>query len=129
MSADTEPALVLDWSAASDAGPNAAGGKGWNLGRLDRYGLTVPPGAVLTAAAYRSFMAAHDLTAEAASLEAVAPNASDESTVQRLAALRDRIEMAALPAEVSMALNTILLRADVAGAALAVRSSATAEDA
>src|SRR6266508_478654 len=134
MSADTATALVLDWPAAADAGPSVAGGKGWNLGWLDRYGLTAPPGVVLAAAAYQSFMAANDLWTEAAALEAALPDVSDEGAAQRLAAqrlaaLRGGIEAGALPGEVRAALEIILQRADIAGAALAVRSSATAEDA
>jgi phosphoenolpyruvate synthase/pyruvate phosphate dikinase len=38
-----------------------AGGKGANLGELTRAGLPVPPGFVLTTAAYRAFVAGNDL--------------------------------------------------------------------
>ena len=40
---------------------NLAGGKGANLGELTRAGLPVPPGFVLTTAAYRAFVAADEL--------------------------------------------------------------------
>jgi len=38
-----------------------AGGKGANLGELTRAGLPVPPGFVLTTAAYRAFVTENDL--------------------------------------------------------------------
>ncbi|WP_191579158.1 PEP/pyruvate-binding domain-containing protein [Achromobacter insolitus] len=44
-------ALVLDWPAAAQAGPHAAGGKGWQLGRMAQFGVPVPDGFVLTAQA------------------------------------------------------------------------------
>jgi len=31
--------IFLNWPEAFNAGAMVAGGKGWNLGRLDRYGL------------------------------------------------------------------------------------------
>ncbi|CAB3665946.1 Prodigiosin synthesizing transferase PigC [Achromobacter animicus] len=44
-------ALVLDWPAAAQAGPQAAGGKGWQLGRMAQFGVPVPDGFVLAAQA------------------------------------------------------------------------------
>ncbi|MFC5476223.1 PEP/pyruvate-binding domain-containing protein [Paraherbaspirillum soli] len=44
-------ALILDWDAAAHAGPAQAGGKGWQLGRLARFGVSVPPGFIIAAAA------------------------------------------------------------------------------
>lgn len=41
---------LLDWPAALAAGTAAAGGKGWQLARLARYGLPVPDGLVVPAA-------------------------------------------------------------------------------
>ena len=38
-----------------------AGGKAANLGELVRAGVSVPPGFVLTTAAYRAYVAANDL--------------------------------------------------------------------
>ncbi len=42
-------AAVLDWAAAAQAGPQAAGGKGWQLGRMAQLGVPVPDGFVLPA--------------------------------------------------------------------------------
>ncbi|MGB3430834.1 PEP/pyruvate-binding domain-containing protein, partial [Achromobacter sp.] len=40
---------VLDWAGAALAGPQAAGGKGWQLGRMAQLGVPVPDGFVLPA--------------------------------------------------------------------------------
>ena len=84
------------------------GGKGANLGRLVRLGFPVPPGFVVTTAAYRAALAASDL-AEA-----------DPET------LRARLSEISLPAEVSAPLLDRYRR--LGAGAVAVRSSGTAED-
>lgn len=40
--------MIYSWSEAFEAGPAIVGGKGWNLGRLARYGFEVPRGCVIT---------------------------------------------------------------------------------
>jgi pyruvate,water dikinase len=122
---------VLDWADAAAAGPGAAGGKGWNLGRLHRYGLPVPEGAVLSAAAYRLFMQANGLLAEAMAVEQQAPEGNGPGSAgaeARLAALRERIREAPLPRPLERALRAMLALPGLAGELLAVRSSATVED-
>ena len=42
---------ILDWEAAAEAGHAQAGGKGWQLAMLSRFGAAVPPGIVIDAAA------------------------------------------------------------------------------
>jgi rifampicin phosphotransferase len=114
---------ALTWAEASEAGPLRAGGKGWNLGRLHRYGFPVPPGAVLTAEAYREHLAGCGV---AASLpltgidDVTAPDAA-----ARLEAVRAAIAAAPLPAPVR---ETALALAAGLRFPLAVRSSATGED-
>ncbi|KJR47138.1 Phosphoenolpyruvate synthase [Desulfosporosinus sp. I2] len=49
------------WPEAFQAGVEAAGGKGWNLGRLERYGFRVPSGGVLAAVSYQSFIKENNL--------------------------------------------------------------------
>lgn len=46
--------FILDWPAAAERGPGAAGGKGWQLGRMAELGLPVPDGFVIAAEASRS---------------------------------------------------------------------------
>ena len=54
-------AFFLDWAGAFQAGAEAAGGKGWNLGRIDRYGFNIPAGGVLSAGASQSFIEENNL--------------------------------------------------------------------
>src|SRR5215471_12567025 len=51
---NTNPQLsvVLTWEQAVAAGPEVCGGKGYNLGRLHRYGFRIPRGGVIPAAWY-----------------------------------------------------------------------------
>lgn len=54
-------ALVLDWAAAADAGPQVAGGKGWQLGRMAQFGVPVPDGFVLAAQASQAHAPGQDV--------------------------------------------------------------------
>ena len=106
-----------------------AGGKGANLGELTRAGLPVPPGFVIGAPVYASFVDVTGLRArigerlaqvdidDAAALEAVA------------AETRNLIESMELPGEIESAiLDAYRELAGDEGIPVAVRSSATAED-
>lgn len=57
---------ILDWAAASQGGAAAAGGKGWQLGRLAALGVAVPPGFVLAASASRGHHAGQAVPASVA---------------------------------------------------------------
>ena len=46
----------LNWEGSATSDPAEVGGKGLNLGRLHRYGFSVPGGGVLTSRAYRDFL-------------------------------------------------------------------------
>ncbi|MCE9584448.1 MAG: pyruvate, phosphate dikinase [Planctomycetes bacterium] len=121
--------LTLDWNAAFSAGPRLAGGKGWNLGRLARYGFPVPEGFVLSADAHRRFMQAPLFRRLAAEFAQVgAGEAASEEITARLSMLRRTIEAAALPPDVIDALRQSLGVTGLDRGAFAVRSSATAED-
>lgn len=63
---------ILDWPAAASSGAKRAGGKGWQLGMLHRYGVAVPEGftvAVEAAAGRRPGDAVPDALAEALTTE------------------------------------------------------------
>ena len=107
------------------------GGKGGSLGELTRAGIEVPPGFVVKTGAFERFVQA--LEAEAplrAQVEHLDPN--DLDTVgARTAAVRARLENSPLPDDVR---DEILaahaeLCGDLPDAPVAVRSSATTEDA
>ena len=90
---------------------DVVGGKGANLGRLSHLGLPVPPGFVITTAAYRAFLAANELER----LGATDPGS-----------LRARIPQVPLPDDLSAAILAAYQR--LGAVPVAVRSSGTAED-
>ena len=97
-----------------------AGGKGANLGELSRAGLPVPPGFIVTTEAYRSYVAANDLT------ERVLQLATGREPDDAADPIRELFTSGVIPVD---------LRDEVTGAyqalgqpPVAVRSSATAED-
>jgi pyruvate,water dikinase len=107
------------------------GGKGGSLGELQRAGLAVPPGYVVTTPAFERFLAA--LEREAPVRAAVAALSGDdlEAITACSRALRRRMEDSELPGEVLgelAAAHERLVRAHPEQP-VAVRSSATTEDA
>ena len=122
------PAL-LDWTDAVAAGAVAAGGKGWNLGRLHRYGFRVPRGGVIAAHVYDAVLSDPEITSlveEVAKLRLDAIG-RDEVTA-KLRRLRELILEADFPAGFADELHLFLSEHGLEHAFLAVRSSATAED-
>jgi pyruvate,water dikinase len=102
------------------------GGKGGSLGELTRAGIAVPPGFVVSTAAFEEFAGALGTRAPVAAL---APG--DLGAVNACAKqLRARVEAAEFPpalrADIGAAYRAL---AASAGGAVAVRSSATTEDA
>jgi phosphohistidine swiveling domain-containing protein len=109
-----------------------AGGKAVGLGGLIQAGLPVPPGFVLNTAAYSHFVEANHLGAGIQELATVPPDASPqdyEEASERISALFKRGTMPAeIAAELGAAYGRLGGRLDGGDAAVAVRSSATAED-
>jgi pyruvate,water dikinase len=103
-----------------------AGGKAANLGELIRAGFPVPGGFCVTTRAYEDIAAAADLTELLGALAATPPD--DESRGAALAGrARERILSTPMPPHVTEAV-TSAYRELGRHAAVAVRSSATAED-
>jgi pyruvate,water dikinase len=103
-----------------------AGGKGANLGEMLRVGLPVPPGFVVTTAAYRDFVAANALQGQIERLAGAAP-AGDLSALTGAAdAIAGLFAGASMPPEVAAAIRQAC--ATLGEPPVAVRSSATAED-
>ena len=105
------------------------GGKGGSLGELTQAGIDVPPGFVVTTAAFEQFLA---------KLEAVEPirprveelDPADLGAATSLSErLRARVMGEAMPAEVEDALRAAHAELCPDGQPVAVRSSATTEDA
>jgi phosphoenolpyruvate synthase len=104
-----------------------AGGKGANLGELSHEGLPVPPGFVVTTGAYDAFVEAGGLKGEILSLASRADDpAAFEAAAEKIRLLFARGE---IPDEVAGEIRGAYDRlASANGGAVAVRSSATAED-
>ncbi len=120
---------VLNWSQASAAGPAISGGKGWNLGRLDQFGFSIPRGGVVIAKVYTRLMAEPAFLHARRRLETVsAEDAAQPSVADAFDALRRAIEASRLPERVLSDLGCFLTDSRLADVPLAVRSSATAED-
>ena len=108
-----------------------AGGKGANLGALIQAGLPVPPGFCVTTAGYRQFVAENNLTPQIQAALARTPTDDPLALDAASAAIRQHFTEGHVPeemaAEVCVAYQA--LSAKHGGpAAVAVRSSATAED-
>jgi pyruvate,water dikinase len=103
-----------------------AGGKGANLGELARAGFPVPPGFVVTAAAYLEAMERGGVRAELLE-KAAAEVGSPESLARVAAELQGLVRAAGLPADVAAAIRAAYA-AFGDDPRVAVRSSATAED-
>ena len=124
---------IVDLSEVSRANIPLVGGKGANLGEMLRAELPVPPGFVLTVAAYERMRANHGLGARIDTLLRTV-NPEDPAALQRVSAeLREMITSVPLPHELSVALEHAYdrLAESTPGTSepiVAVRSSATAED-
>jgi pyruvate,water dikinase len=119
---------VLGWQQAYAAGPAVCGGKGYNLGRLDRYGFRVPRGGTIPAGWYTAML---NVAPEPALsfLRSVPGEAATQPAVLRaLDEIRYELENAQLPAHMHSALAEFLATQGLTGATVSVRSSATAED-
>lgn len=121
------PPLVLPFQRIASADLPRVGGKGANLGELARLGLPVPPGFCLTTAAYDAFLSgAGDTAALFEALDRL--DGKDPDAARRAAEpMRATLLRAPLPEPVRDAVLAAWHALD-AGAAYAVRSSATAED-
>lgn len=117
--------LPLD---AEGATLEMVGGKGASLASMAMAGLPVPAGFHLTTAAYRRFVDANHL--HAGIEEALRGATSDDpATLERAAAaIHALFQGGALPDDIAVAIRHAYAGMDEHGPAVAVRSSATAED-
>lgn len=106
------------------------GGKGASLGELTRAGIPVPPGFVVTTAAFETFIEAMDPDGGIRRrIEELEPDQL-EATQKASTEIRERIAAVDLPAELASTITAAYreLCGDAAAAPVAVRSSATSED-
>ncbi|WP_406633659.1 PEP/pyruvate-binding domain-containing protein [Pseudarthrobacter quantipunctorum] len=114
----------------SDVGPGdiaAAGGKAVGLGGLILAGLPVPPGFVLTTAAYSHFVEENNLAAGIQDLAALPPQAEPQAYADASRRISDLFKTGTMPAGIAAELGAAYGRLG-SGTPVAVRSSATAED-
>ncbi|NVJ00054.1 phosphoenolpyruvate synthase [Myxococcus sp. AM009] len=116
---------LLWFSELSRADVALAGGKGANLGEMTRAGLPVPPGFVITAAAFQEAMA--PVRARLSALWAQVDPDDPSSLTRVTQQLREHVRSAPIPERLRA---TLLEAYQQLGAdrAVAVRSSATSED-
>src|SRR5262249_132469 len=103
-----------------------AGGKAANLGEMLRAGLPVPPGFVVTTAAYDDFLAANGLREEGERLTRTSPPEAAAALEAPSQAIAARFAAGAMPKAAAPAVREAYAR--MGEPAVAVRSSATAED-
>ncbi|MBX6388885.1 MAG: phosphoenolpyruvate synthase [Frankia sp.] len=118
------------WFSELSAGDvDLAGGKGANLGELTQAGFPVPPGFVVTSAAYQRALADAGLDTELARLAAEVDPSDAAGLAAASADLRARVRAVPMPDEVRRAVLDAYHRlGDGEPVPVAVRSSATAED-
>ncbi|NLG76073.1 MAG: phosphoenolpyruvate synthase, partial [Xanthomonadaceae bacterium] len=109
-------------------GKNASLGE--MIGKLGRLGIAVPDGFATTADAFREFLRQDGLDAEIHQLLESLDVDDTEELARRGAAIRAKIKATPLPAPLEQAIADAwrTLAADDPGLAVAIRSSATAED-
>lgn len=116
MTLGEDAPLVVDLGRLDARDLNQGGGKAANLGELLRAGFPVPPGFVVTTAAYELVVTSNDLQRDIG-------NASDANGT---GLVRARFEQAKVPPQVERAVLAAYRR--MGEGPVAVRSSATAED-
>jgi len=119
-----KPVVWFDEVGKADV--DVAGGKGANLGELVRAGLPVPPGFIVTSAAYRNFLngsgAASEIGDRLHDVDITNPQHLQVTSV----GIRQLLTAAPVPEEVATAVAAAHQRMNAVP--VAVRSSATAED-
>lgn len=105
-----------------------AGGKAVGLGGLIQAGLPVPPGFVLTTAAYSQFVADNHLGPAIQELAALPPQAEPHAYQETSDRIRALFRSGTMPAGIAAELRDAYARLGGEDTAVSVRSSATAED-
>lgn len=126
----TRPVVIRDFSEVTSKDGDVAGGKGANLGELVHAGFPVPPGFVVTAAAYTAVRDEAGIGDRIAMALDQLDYQDDETLDDATAKIRDAIVTAEVPRWLTDAIDHAYraLGDDGDPVPVAVRSSATAED-
>ncbi|WP_354255265.1 PEP/pyruvate-binding domain-containing protein [Arthrobacter sp. OAP107] len=127
---------IKDFDQLGRSDVDEAGGKGANLGELARAGFPVPPGFVLTTAAYQDFVNANGIAGRILELAALPAGASNHDYDAAAGQIRALFAESTMPEEIGRELRAAYGRlgqqaaavGEDAAAPVAVRSSATSED-
>ena len=119
--------LILPFTADDDS-LESVGGKGRSLIQLIRHGLPVPDGFIVTAHAYRQYINDAQLQARILKLARPQINAGQASFDEASAKIQDLFAQSPLLQDLQQAVLQAYDRFMPHGAAVAVRSSANAED-
>jgi len=121
---------VYCWGEAYEAGSKIVGGKGWNLGRLNRNGFRIPSGIVLATHAYQTFIKENQLQdfIQNISVNIDVSNIGERDSEDELTEVRNKIVDGLFPAHFAEELFESLENLGILNKSLAVRSSASAED-
>jgi rifampicin phosphotransferase len=103
-----------------------AGGKGANLGELSRAGFDVPPGFVITTAAYDLFLQQNNLRTELSDLLAAYDPKHQHAAKDLSQRIYSLFHQVSIPEEIER--KVLGAYQELGNGAVAVRSSATAED-
>ncbi len=120
--------FVKSLSERSATDLNLAGGKGANLGALLGAGLPVPPGFCITTEGYRAFVEANGLQPDILRLSGLVQIDDPASLESTSAQIRALFTAGQIPDELAMEIRSTYAALGDSSSAVAVRSSATAED-
>ncbi len=121
---------LLSWSEAFEVGDSQVGGKAWNISRLARYGFNVPLGFVIPIHVYQLFLQQNQLEEELAKITQTITleHIADRHLTEPLEKLQNRIIHGQFSESFIEVLMEKLKATRLINQALAIRSSATAED-
>jgi len=121
-----EPKAIVWFNEITKKDIPLVGGKGANLGEMTKANIPVPPGFIVTAAAYFDFLQEAKLTNRIRSLlEPLDPD--DSKKLQQVATeIKQVIMDATMPSDIVREIKEAYSK--MGGGSVAVRSSATAED-
>ncbi len=120
--------FFIMWDEAFESGAIQVGGKGWNLARLDSFGFEVPPGGVLSTDAYIEFINYNGLNHDIEDISSRITAANLGDYTNELSQLEEKIRSGLIPQAIIDEISAALQNLGLFDKAIAVRSSASAED-
>jgi pyruvate,water dikinase len=123
---DRNALLVAPLASFRRSDLELAGGKGANLGELSQAGFNVPPGYVITTAAYDRLLQSNNLQTRLAEIVASLDGNPPQAVARVSQQIRDGLHAIPIPAQITSEICKAYRQ--LGGEGVAVRSSATAED-